>query len=260
MFNIETIRKSIISFWDEQLVFAAEKDALHIAYPLLLPDGWQVAFSVYFDPVNQIYELSDNRSTFKYLEQYFSVQTEINKRIIEEKCKFYELNITSRGCIQKLFTRELPPMQIQLFAEGLLALHYLIYRFEKRNIFDNQPLETVRNIFISNHVNVESDIILHGKHHPRIHADFKSGFAIFRVVNHTKPLDIIEITGFRFNDYKMAEHRAKRVLIYNPDRGWDSNCQALADSKDYFEFSSPYFDTQRISHFVKKSCAKIDSN
>ena len=253
----ENIRQSLLSFWNEQLVFRIESNAIHIAYPLLLPDGWQVSFSIYHNKSSNVFEVSDNRITFDYLENYFPKQTSINKSIIDEKRKFYDLELLPNGILRKMFYREILPSEIQLFAEGLVALHYLVYRFEKHNLAENIPLKTVKDILFTHQIKYQINTTVAGKNLSKIPVDFLCGVNVFRIINSQDPLATIQIAGFRFNDYKMVMQQAKRVLIYNSDReGWNDDCQNIVSSKDHFDFTAPYYDVADIAAFVEEFCEK----
>ncbi len=228
--DFDNLKLSLLRFYDEQLQCNRTAEGIHIAYPLLLPNGWQVSFSIYENETMVSYELSDNGLIHNYLENYFSHLPKISKTIIKQKCEFYGMELLENGIFRKIMTNKIVPAEIQLFAEGLLAVSYLIYRYEKRSRMNNEPFETVREIFIQNSFSIETNIDLCGKHYKKIHADFKHGNSVLRVINNKDPLSSLQITAFQFNDYKLANTKARRILIYNPDQNWDSNCQSLADS------------------------------
>ena len=248
--DFNKLKSSLLRFYDEQLQCRRTAEGIHIAYPLLLPNGWQISFSIYENKTMVAYELSDNRLIYNYLENYFSRLPEISRAIIKQKCEFYGLELLEYGIFRKIITNEISPVEVQFFAEGLLAVSYLVYRYEKRGRMNNEPFETVREIFIQNSFPVETNIDLCGKHYKKIHADFKYGNSVLRVINNRDPLSSLQITAFQFNDYKLANADARRILIYNPDHDWDSSCQSLADSTDYFEFSSSYLEREKIHRYL----------
>lgn len=251
MFNFELIKPSLLNFWAEQFQFTREEDAIHIAYPLLLPNGWQISFSIYFHSVGNVFELSDNHQITDYLSAYFSKTPNINKKIIKEKCVFFGIDQQDDGSFKKFIPESIKPQDIQLFAEGMLSIAYLVYRFEKRNQMDSLPYETVKQIFISYDMPFETNLELQGKSFSKIHADFKQGNSIFRVINSKDPFLALQISSFQFNDYKLGNPNTKRALIYNQDNPhWTSDCQSIVESPDYFEFSAPYTDIKEITGFV----------
>ena len=73
------IKSGLLQFWSEQLRCTVEENALHIAYPLLMPDGWQLSFSLYRNTITEVYELSDNGKIMDYLNLYFpNITKELN--------------------------------------------------------------------------------------------------------------------------------------------------------------------------------------
>lgn len=252
--DFSELKKSLLGFYDEQLQCNQTADGLHIAYPLLLPNGWQIAFSIYESKIDSSLELSDNGLIWNYLENYFPSKSAVNQAIIKEKCTFYGIEHQENGMFRKILANPLSPLEIQLFAEGLLAVAYLVYRYEKRGRINNSPFNTVHEIFIQHRIPVELKVNLRGKCCNKIYADFKYGNSIVRVVSSREALASVQIAAFQFSDYKLANHDTNRILIYNPDYHWNSDCQDLAES-DYFEFSSPYTEVDDIRSYIE---SKID--
>lgn len=252
--DFSELKKSLLGFYDEQLQCNQTAEGLHIAYPLLLPNGWQIAFSIYESKIDCSIELSDNGLIRNYLENYFPREPAVNRAIIEEKCTFYGIEHQENGMFRKCLVNSLSPLEIQLFAEGLLAVAYLVYRYEKRGRINNNPFNTVHEIFIQNRIPVELNVNLRGKCYNKIYADFKHGNSIVRVVSNRNALATVQIAAFQFSDYKLANHDTDRILIYNPDYHWNSDCQDLAKS-NYFDFSAPYTDVDNIRSYIK---SKID--
>lgn len=252
--DFSELKKSLLGFYDEQLQCNQTADGLHIAYPLLLPNGWQIAFSIYESKIDSSLELSDNGLIWNYLENYFPSKSAVNQAIIKGKCTFYGIEHQENGMFRKILANPLSPLEIQLFAEGLLAVAYLVYRYEKRGRINNSPFNTVHEIFIQHRIPVELKVNLRGKCCNKIYADFKYGNSIVRVVSSREALASVQIAAFQFSDYKLANHDTNRILIYNPDYHWNSDCQDLAES-DYFEFSSPYTEVDDIRSYIE---SKID--
>ena len=246
------LKKGLQEFWTEQLRCTVEESALHIAYPLLMPDGWQLSFSLYRDTGSEVYELSDNGKIMDYLELYFPRITKELNFIIQERCKLYDFELSEKNNFHKLSTKKFPPHEIQLFAEGLISIAHLIYRFSRRTAYDNLPYETVSQIYISLNHPFESHVDLRGKYHNRIYADIKTSASIIRVLNTQRAFESLQIASFQFHDYKLANPSINRILIYNPDKNWDDDCLALAQSTDYFEFSAPYTESESIRDYIRQ--------
>lgn len=239
-----------MEFLSEQMRCSCDGNAIHIAYPLLLPDGWQIAFSLYDLAEGCVCELSDDGKITEFLQNYFPKYSPEIKLFIRQKCEFYGIE-NCEWYFRKQFNAIPSAKDIHLFAEGLLAISYLVYRFEKRTDYDDAPFRTVREIFISCNREVKTDVCLHGKHHSRIHVDIQSGKSIVRILSTRNPLQALQITGFQFNDYRMANPATERILIYNPDRKWSEDCQSLADCGEYFDFAASYQEPDKIRDYVQ---------
>ena len=85
--------------------------------------------------------------------------------------------------------------------------------------------------------------------------NFKDRTSILRVIRSKEALSALQITAFQFNDYKMAQPAINRILIYDPDYHWSPECESLARSPEYFEFSAPYQETERIHDYLLSSRA-----
>lgn len=253
--DILALKDSLLGFYAEQLQCVPDSDGIHFAWPLLLPDGWQISFSLYPGASNKSFELSDNGTIRDYLERFFPRLTHSVRTLIMQRIKFYGMEYMENGIIRKVLLNSVQPQDLQIFAEGLLSIAYISYRFDPKGPGDNTPFETVRQIFIRTGISYETNVELRGKYHSRIRADFKDRTSILRVIRSKEALSALQITAFQFNDYKMAQPAINRILIYDPDYHWSPECESLARSPEYFEFSAPYQETERIHDYLLSSRA-----
>lgn len=251
------IRSGLLGFWDEQLDLRVVEDAIHVAYPLLMPDGWQVSFSLYQSGVvGRIYELSDNGRVLDYLDDCLVSGKKVDA-IIKERCEFFNISLDGR-CLIHRFSKAPSPLDIELFAEGLQSVSHLCYRAETPRIPVNNAKRNFKRIVDVEKFKYTSNQYMRGKIIEKINVDYvidgRNPVACKIAERKNDILEFMELWGFRFEDLKKWDPRLKAMMVYNPDIGeWDGAAKRIGD--EYCDLFSPYFDSKDIICFLKQAAA-----
>ena len=252
--EINTIKKGLTEFWNSQFQYNLEESSCHIAYPLLLLDGWQLTFSMYKDSLQKVYTLSDNGKIFNFLQDN-NVSGTIVKNIVEEKCKFFGIQNFNKELILK--KTSLPTaLEIELYAEGLQSIAYLVYRHEKAALQITHARKNFENFLKSRELVFKRDISISGKIIPSIKMDYQIEMknnkkALCKITEVSTDLhNYMERWGFRFNQIKEANEDTRILMIYNPDFGkWDDFC--LNIGQNICDKFTPYTNIEDITNFLQ---------
>ncbi len=242
------MRQSLLAFWDDQLRFRIDGTTCHIAYPLLAPDGWQIAFSLQciMAPVTH-FRLTDNGRTMQWLDDC-CVSGRNAMAHLEERCKFLELSRDGRELV-KVSAKPFTPEQIELFAEGLQAIAYLYYRAEPHSFSIGVVRTTFENVLRAGNLKLRSESSLAGKLIPQIHFDYvvqSHNLTACKLFERKTDLkQNLEMWGFRFYDLHERDPAVRRLIVYNHEVGrWDDDTMTLgAGICDEF---IPFNDGSRI--------------
>ena len=127
---IEQLITGQSGFWRENLrITEGGGGILHVAWPLLRYDGWQVSFSIDPDSSgNGVWRLTDNGTTLSLLGD-MGAGGKIVAAPVKNRCVLYDI-AHENGELVKLKATPFTPVELQLFAEGIQSLSFLAYRAE----------------------------------------------------------------------------------------------------------------------------------
>lgn len=250
----KSIRKDLLDFWNTQLNFNTEPNAIHVAYPLLMPDGWQISFSLHVITGPSVYfKLTDGGRTFKYLTDNHVGGVKVNS-LLKDKFQFFNMKRYGDELYMDYLERP-TAMQLELFAEGLQSIAYLVYRSEKLHEKAFIAREMFERIVKVNDLKFRKEHCVAGKILGKIDVDY--------VVDRKQPVvckiaekftDInsyMQIWAYRFSDIKHENDKLRTLMVYNPDMGrWDE--KSIKIGKSSCDLFIPYSDTDRIQEFLKK--------
>ena len=251
------IRSGLSDFWDSQLRFEIEGDDCHIAYPLLMPDGWQLSFSLYRKASpSQSFCLSDNGKIMSFLEDY-GANSHTVRLLIKEKCG--QFGIVKDGTeLIRASAKPPTPLEVELYAEGPQAIAYLSYKSEpihdrpcvaKRNfmmlIKTHQYKERMNRMILGETIGeIEVDTVL----------DMGCPLACKVAEKTGKTREYMEMWAYRLWDAKKVDDRLSAIMIYNPDIGkWDD--RSLNIGFKNWDLFAPYYETDKIVAFINSRAA-----
>lgn len=124
-FDIKHLRKVLTTFWNEQFRVEATAHGLVAAFPMMDASGWQVM--VHLEPVTpDRWVISDQGEILIGLEDA-GRNTDSGKvrEAVQSQCAFYGIERDGLN-LRKFLRYPFAPEEIQIFAEGLVALSHLL--------------------------------------------------------------------------------------------------------------------------------------
>ncbi len=246
---IEQLVTSQTGFWREHLhLTEGAGGRLHVAWPLLRYDGWQVSFAL--DPGTSgdgVWRLSDNGTTLKLLND-MGAGGKVFAAHVKSRCDLYAI-AQENGELVKLKASPFTPAELQLFAEAIQSLSFLAYRAEPAHEGWGIARRNFQLLIQNRGYKVRASHALPGKLRNAIEFDevVEGGTLcackIFEIQSElTRNLDA---WAFRLRDVKDHDPRVATLLIYNPDAGrWTEDNLAFGTHiADHF---LPYTDTVQI--------------
>jgi hypothetical protein len=214
------------AFWREQVQVATTREGVALTLPLMYPDGWQV--TVYLNQLTPGWvRISDHGKTLGTLiEAGMSLEAKHTAALLTERVETFELR--SDGAI---LSKDVPlPLQgidVQLFAEALISIAHLIYRYEPVSLLENPADKAVRRVFENRKVQPRRNAELKGHLLQATRVDYlveaKSPLAVQVVNRRENLLDYMEKWAFRWSDLQKQNDRLLAGMVYNPEnQDWDA--------------------------------------
>lgn len=235
------------SFHKDVIEAKSQGARVYLSMPLMNADGYQIAIVI-----EQVSErqavLTDLGETLAYLDSRgISTKHASIKDLMEPRLARFEIERRGEE-LSKVVKLPIQGLDIQLFAEGLSGLTYIIFRHE-----DSQPryshvydrvLDYLRRAKV--HFLTGEDALVAGKTLKTIQVDFlltgESPVAVKTVQRRGRIHDYMEQWGFRWADAKQADLRLVRAMLYDPEnQEWDED--SLEIGKHYCEIFHPYYES-----------------
>jgi hypothetical protein len=235
-------------FYDDVFESKVQGDRVYLSLPLMNADGYQITLAL-----EQITEhqaiLTDLGETLAFLDlRGLSTRHPSIKDLIDRRLTTFEIERRGEELL-KVIPLPVEGLDIQLFAEALSGLTYMIFRHEH-----SQP----RNVHVYSRVKEHlqranahfltgKDAFVAGKTSKVIPVDFlltgKIPVAVKTVQRRGRMHDYMEQWGFRWVDAKQADSRLIRAMLYDPEnQEWDEN--SLEIGKHYCEIFLPYYESE----------------
>ena len=147
-------------------------------------------------------------------------------------------------------------LDVQLFAESLVSIAHLVYRYESYNPPESQADKTLQQVFKERQCEPRRNVELDGEIEKRIRVDYlvesKRVVACQVVRRRATLLPYMEQWGFRWNDIHRRNPSLLRAMVYDPDKqDWDET--ALRIGREVCELFCPYFETETLHGFFDKA-------
>lgn len=244
---IKTLRTSFAEFWQEQLQVEPVSDALAVSPPLLYADGWQV--TVYLEPLTPTqWRITDRGATLgKLIDAGLHPEQGKLAKEVKEQSSFYGFDRDGLQ-VEKILRFPFDVAEIQIFAEGLVALSHLSPKVPKEILPQTERMieERISAFFYNRHLTPLRRHKLAGLVETEITVDFylegPSPLAL-QPVNRTRNLlPYMEQWGWRWTDLKNRHPDMIRAMVYDPDnQQWDE--ASLNIGKQVCDVFTPYSDT-----------------
>ncbi|MFT5108353.1 MAG: hypothetical protein ACI9UA_003997 [Pseudoalteromonas tetraodonis] len=229
------LRDVLTAFWDEQFRIEETASGLAAAMPLMNASGWQVV--VHLEPVTPGYWLiNDQGETLGGLDDAGkNPDTGKVRESVEAQCRFYGLQRDGLT-LQKAIRYPFDPVEIQIFAEGLVALSHLppkrqaevvvnpLHRMEAsvQGYFDRKSWTPIRRHKLRGQV--EREIVVD------FYSEERRPLAVQPVGRNRQLRGYMEQWGWRWTDLGREHPDLIKAMVFDPDnQEWDLASQKIGE-------------------------------
>lgn len=244
----ETCRSAVQAFLQEQVAAESTRRGVVLALPLMYPDGFQV--QVHLEPVAKSSALITDRgrTLAKLHENGLNLEAKQTLAFLEERKQMFELNQMGFE-LQKEIPLPLQGIDVQLFAESLVSISHLIFRYEPATSEESVADLTLKQIFKERQLEPTVNALIDGEIEKGIRVNYflpaRHPLACKVVKRRGPMLGYMEQWGWRWTDVKQHNPHLLRGMIYDPDKqDWDKTTLEIGNS--VCDIFCPYFDTQQI--------------
>jgi hypothetical protein len=242
-------REALSKFWADTLKIEAFQDGHAVAFPLMLPDGLQVAFHAKEETPGKI-RLSDHGEILRHLLcEGMNIDANATKAILDRRLEFYEIQ---RSGLELWCQMDFPFSgdRIQIFAEGLVGIAQMILRHEPVAEEESVGRRGFERLIAGKGLEAKRNYSLEGAVEKNIRVGYFLETArpvAFEVVERKINLhQYMQVWGWRWTDLHKKRPEIFRGMIYDPDRqDWDE--ASLEIGRSVCEIFCPYYDTETIA-------------
>lgn len=212
------LRGILTSFWNETLQIEATSRGLLFTMPASYPDGWQVVLEL-SQKTPKGWRLSDRGKTLSWLTgQGQNIETDAMKHHLQRLCAEHCLE-EERGVLHRWLELPLDAADIQVFAEGLVAISRLEILHDRRAAEEEVADSTVQRIL--------SDAGLTPKRKHRLHITKERAVSVDYFVEQRRPAALqilrtrtdlsgtMEKWGFRWHELKNNYAGLAPIMLYD---------------------------------------------
>ncbi|MDB6056760.1 MAG: hypothetical protein JWO95_604 [Verrucomicrobiales bacterium] len=251
----EACREAVQAFLGEQINAEKTRRGVVMALPLMYPDGYQV--QVHLEPVTKSTALITDRgrTLAKLLENGLNLDAKQTLALLDERKQMFEVNQAGFE-LQKEIRLPLQGIDVHLFAESLVSIAHLIYKYEPVTSEESVADRTLKQIFKERGIEPTVNAVIDGKIEKQIRVNYLlSGRhpLACKVVKRRGPmLGYMEQWGWRWTDVKQHNPHLLRGMIYDPDKQeWDDT--TLNICKSVCDLFCPYLETQTIHDAIDRA-------
>ncbi|MCY4281422.1 MAG: hypothetical protein OXD47_10460 [Gammaproteobacteria bacterium] len=242
------LRELLNGFWNEALEIEPLPKGVAFTMPMSYPDGWQVTMELCCKTPVQYY-LSDRGKTLSWLlGQGQSVGIDAVKDHLSRLYAEHAIEEVD-GVLYRWLQAPLDPIDLQVFAEGLVAVSRLDILNEHRMAEENVAEKTVNRVF--------EDAQLTPKCHHKLNITYDRGVFVDYFVNLAKPVAIelirnkndlpgtMEKWGYRWRELRKSYAGLTPVMLYDRNTQIIDSYSARIGRNDCDLFCG-YDETDRI--------------
>src|SRR5437867_8197342 len=167
----EICREALRRFWDDQMDVAETSNGVAMALPLMYPDGWQVQLFIEALSHSRAVITDKGRTLSRLQEQGVNFDAGQTRTLFEERLKTFELQQNGFELLREI-RLPLDGLDVQLFAESLVSIAHLVYRYEPYNPRDSPADKTLQQVFKERHYEPRKNVELDGEIEKRIRLDY----------------------------------------------------------------------------------------
>lgn len=250
---ITETRRRLSSFWNDALQTEWERDRLHVAWPLMLPDGLQIVFEL--KPVTATAALlaDAGRILGRLAAEGLNVEGGVTAELIEKRLAFFGIERDGFE-LRRPVRLPIEAVEVQLFAEGLSSIAQLINRHEPEAEEESVTRKSVERLFHLRHLEPKRNHALEGHLEKAIRVSYylegRKGLALEVVDRRTNLHAYMQQWGWRWTDLHARHPKLIRTMVYDPDRQeWDA--AALEIGRSVCEVFCPYHESESLSQAVE---------
>jgi hypothetical protein len=251
----EACREAVQEFLREQVSAEKTRRGVVMALPLMYPDGFQV--QVHLEPVAKSSALITDRgrTLAKLHENGLNLEAKQTLASLDERKQAFELSQVGFE-LQKEIPLPLQGIDVQLFAESLVSIAHLIYKYEPATSEESVADRTLKQIFKERKIEPTVNAVIDGEIEKGIRVNYflpaRHPLACKVVKRRGPMLGYMEQWGWRWTDVKRHNPRLLRGMIYDPDKQeWDDT--TLNIGKSVCDLFCPYFETQVIHDAIDRA-------
>ena len=181
-----------------------------------------------------------------------NVEAPVSKAHLIERLAAFEIDCDGLE-IKKAIKLPVDGIDIQVFAEALVSIAHLYYRYEAEPYEENVADREIARIFEDRHLKPRLNVPLEGRIEQRISVDYylegARGLALQVVSRRYNLMRYMEQWGWRWTDLREKNPGLIRAMIYDPERqDWEETAEEIGRSVcDVF---CPYHETEVINEAI----------
>lgn len=252
-FSPDSLRALLTSFWNGALEIEPTDRGVVFTMPASYPDGWQVVLEISQKTPGGYY-LNDRGKTFAWLGgRGLNLETEAVKAHLQRLCAEHYLTV-EHGVLHRWLPAPLDPTDLQVFAEGLVAISRLDVLNEHRVEAEAVADATVRRVFHDAGLEPEHNHKLFITKERKVTVDYfierRRPLAIQIIQNKSDFTGTLEKWGYRWDELKKAYRGLAPVMLY------DRNTQVVEAYERHIgetkcELFCGYDETDRIYRIIE---------
>jgi hypothetical protein len=248
-------RESVQAFLREQVVAEATRRGVVMTLPLMYPDGFQVRVHLELITKSRVLITDRGQTLTKLSESGLNLEAKQTLALLEERKQMFELKQMGFE-LQKEISLPLQGIDVQLFAESLVSIAHLIYKYEPMASEESIADRTLKQIFKERGIEPTLNATIDGEIEKGIHVNFFLPAAhplACKIVKRRGPmLGYMEQWGWRWMDVRKSNPRLLRGMVYDPDQqDWDDT--TLNIGRSVCDLFCPYFETQSIHDAIDRA-------
>lgn len=250
----DTLRQLLEGFWRESLEIESTRDGVAFTMPMSYPDGWQVVLELCQKTPNGFY-VSDGGKTLSWLGgRGHNPGADSVKTHIERLCREHYLS-EEKGVLFRWLQGPLDPVDLQVFAEGLVAIARLDVLVEHRILEEDVAEKTVTKIFRDAGLTPERRHRLNITPDRAVKVDFfinlRRPLAVELIRTKTDLPGTMEKWGFRWRELKKVYQELTPIMLYDRNTQIIDPYSARIGEMDC-ELFCGYDETDRIHSTLEK--------
>lgn len=248
-----SLRGLLTSFWNESLEIETTARGLVFTMPVSYPDGWQVVVELSQKTPKGFY-LSDRGKTLSWLCGHGqNVHTDAVKTHLQRLCAEHFIS-EENGVLHRWLPSPLDPTDIQVFAEGLVAISRLDILNDHRLAEENIAETTVQRVFHDAGLEPERNHKLNVTKDRTVTVDYyaklKRPFALQLLKTKTDLPGTMEKWGFRWHELKKSYPGLAPVMLYDRNTQLiDSYSRHIGETE--CELFCGYDETDRVHRILE---------